>query len=243
MAKLLTDDFFKARFDDLLAYPLRGKMILREISGFTTEALKNSPQYENCRQTANEFGRMSALCKQVRVALKAILPKQNNLAVVNAFTKKMRVILKCDTQNERGNRHLANAVNTQEGRQLLLGYAFNPDAKIVLDTTLLENMLQINLKEIIFSKYANSVGFRVHNLVFNFTTENYELLNSDWVFERKTTLPETLGLTLPSLPNTEGTLITLLETQFYKATKKGFVPMEDDRSKSVLVVGVEEIQF
>jgi hypothetical protein len=241
MAKLLTKEFFKARLDNFLAYPLKGRMILREISGFTTEALKNSPQYENCRQTASEFGRMSASCKHVRIALKAILPRQNNLAVVNAFTKTMRLVLKCDIQNERGNRQLANAINTQEGRRLLLGYAFNPDTKIVLDTTLLDNTLQINSIEISFPKNANNVGFRVHNLVFNFTTENYELLSTDWSFESKATLPETLVLNLPSLPNTEGTLITLLETQFYKVTKKGILPVVDDKSKSVLLVGVNEV--
>ncbi|WP_264521548.1 hypothetical protein [Flavobacterium sp. N1994] len=241
MAKLLTKEFFKARFYDLLAYPLRDMMILREISGFTKEALKTSPQYENCRKTASEFGRVSSLCKEVRVALKGILPQQNNLVVVNTFTKKMRGILNYDTLNEKGNRELATAFSTQEGRELLLGYEFNPDTKMVLDYALLENTLEVNLNTIIFTKYSNSVGFRVHNLVYNFRTNNHEAVSSDWVFESKVSLPEKVVLELPSLPNAEGTMITLVETQFYKVTKKGFVSMEDDRTKSVQVVGVKEV--
>ena len=89
MAKLSTDIYFKARIDDFLIYPLRTMMILRKISGFTTEALETDPKYELSRKNASEFGCMSAVCKQIRLALKEILPKQNNLAVVNSFTKKL----------------------------------------------------------------------------------------------------------------------------------------------------------
>ena len=93
MARLITEDYFKARIDDLLFYRYRNMMVVRTISGFTKETRTTAKKYDNCTRSAMEFGRVSALCKLLRVALNGILPKQNNLAVVNSLTKKMREAL------------------------------------------------------------------------------------------------------------------------------------------------------
>ena len=208
-------------------------MVVRTISGFTKETRNSDPKYENCNRSANEFGRVSSLCRQVRVALYGILPTQNNLVVVNGFTKKMREVLTCDTTNPKGDRQLANALATPEGRQLLEGYGFNPDTTIALDYTLANNLLTIKPGNIIYPTGINHIGFRVHELAFDFATAESKLVSGDWVFGSGT-----INLAVPNLSNATGVLFTLLEAQFYDYANGGYLPMANDRGKKVAVVEV-----
>lgn len=220
MAKLSTDDFFKATVNNLLFYRYRNTMIVRTVSGFTKETRVNDPRYQNCTHSANEFGRVSSLCKQVRLALSAILPKQNNLAVVNSLTKIMRKVLEHDTINQRGERQLTNALATETGRQLLKGYQFNPDTTIALDYVLTNDSLTVTPKDLKFPKGLKHLGFRAHQLAFDFETGESALVSGEWVLENKE-----LVLTLPTLSHITGVEFTILETQIY-----------DDGSKSVIMV-------
>ena len=235
MAKLTTDYYFKARIDNLLIYPLCNMMVMRTISGFTKETRNTHQKYENCTRSANEFGRVSSLCKQVRTALAAILPKQNNLAVVNSFTKKIREILECDLTNTRGERTLANALATENGRQLLKGYEFNPDTNIAFDYVLTDNAVTINTKNIKFPKGINHIGFRMHRLAFDFETGANEMVSGEWVLKNKKNLKAAIEMTTPIIPAATGVVFTILEVQFYDGNGS-YAPMVEDGEKSVMLV-------
>ena len=233
MAKLDTNEFFKARVDNLEFYRYRNMMVVRTISGFTKETRNTNPRYENCNRSAGEFGRVSTLCKQVRMALSEVLPKQNNLAVVNSFTKKMCTVVVHDITNPKGERQLANAVVTENGRQLLQGYEFNPYTQIVLGCQLTNNSLTITTKSISFLKGIRQLGFRMHRLAFDFVTGANMLVSGEWVMEN-----DTVTLEAPVLPDASGVVFTLLETQFYEGAKGNYLPVMEDGGKSVMVVGV-----
>ena len=240
MAKLYTEEYFKARVGDLLFYRLNDMMVLRTISGFTKETRNTQSKYENCTRSANEFGRVSAACKQIRVALYGILPKQNNLAVVNSFTKKMREVLEHDSINERGERQLANALATEKGRQLLKGYEFNPDTKITIEYAMADDNLSVTIDTngIAFPKGAKCIGFRAHQLVFDFATGASELVSGEWVMESKTGLRRTVVLDLPGFADANGVVFMLLEIEFYGDVGGDFVPMIGDGGKSVGIVEI-----
>lgn len=87
MAKISAEGKVPKRLGNCVVYPLDGNMILRKISGFSSIGMLKDSRYERSRQNASEFGRVSALCKKIRVVLKDILPKKNNLAVCNSFIK------------------------------------------------------------------------------------------------------------------------------------------------------------
>lgn len=235
MARLHTDNFFKGRVDDFLIYRLHDMMILRTISGFTTETLEMDPKYELSRKNASEFGRVSSVCKQVRVALNGILPKQNNLAVVNSFTKKMRAVMEYDRTSARGERTLANALATEEGRQLLKGYEFNPDTNIAFDYVLTDNAVTINTKNIKFPKGINHIGFRVHRLAFDFANGENELVSGEWLMVNKKDLNEAIEMAMPTLPDAIRVVFTILEVQFYDGNGS-YAPMVEDGEKSVMLV-------
>ena len=237
MAKLTTDYYFKARIDNLLIYPLGTMMVMRTSSGFTKESRNTQPKYENCTRSANEFGRVSSVCKQVRIALAGILPKQNNLAVVNSFTKKMREVLEYDRTSVRGERTLANALATENSRQILKGYEFNPDTNIAFDYSLTDDALTITPATIKFPKGKNHIGFRLHLLAFDFVTGENELVSGEWVIENKKDLNEAIEMAMPTLADATGVVFTILEVQFYYANGKD-VRMVEDGGKRVLVVEI-----
>jgi hypothetical protein len=237
MGKLNTDDNSTGRIGNVVVYRYNDMRIVRTISGFTTEALRTSPQYENCRKAASEFGHVSSACKQIRTALYGILPVRNNLAVVNSFTKKMRSVLDCDTTNQKGQRQLANALATEEGRELLKGYEFNPDTKIAFEYAIADDDsgITINTNGIIFPKAGKRIGFRTHRLAFDFETGASELASGEWVLGAKDSLPNDLVLDLPGLTDGSGVVWRLLEVEFYDGKDK---PMIGDGGKRVLVVSL-----
>jgi hypothetical protein len=238
MAKVYSDGRIPKRIENVVIYPMHGKIIARTISGFTSEKLGVSPKYLFSRQNASEFGRLSSECKLLRMALVDLLPKQNNLAVVNAFTRIMRTVMVCDGINARGERNLASVLESIAGKKLLMGYNFNPDSAIDLHYFLKDYRLVIDARSILFPKEANCIGFRMHVLVFDFLTKTHILASGDWALYGNTTLADAVVLKLPAVNDANGVAFTLLELHYYDYNAGTYIPM-DDRSKAVLIVGVD----
>lgn len=236
MAKVTVEGKFPKRIGNYVLYPLGADVVMRENSGFTSEALKTSPKYDLSRRNASEFGRLSSTCKELRLALKHYLPKKNNLLLVNALNKKMRQLLVFDITSVRGERTLANAMATAEGRSQLKGYHFNPVVNGVLTTTFNADKLQVSTSKISFPDGATSVGFTVVSLAFDFDTKASFLSESKKHFFNATTLPDLIELEVPKMEHTNGVLFTILVVEFYIQEDGGYVPLVDDGSKVVMIV-------
>ena len=236
MAKVTGEGKFPKRIGDFVLYPLYGELIIRAKSGFTTEALKTSSKYDLSRKNASEFGKVSSMCKQLRVALKDVLPKKNNLLVVNSLTKKMRQVLVSDAISSRGERTLATALASLKGRQQLVGYHFNPVGMQQLDYKLEKKQVALSLTGLNFPDGANCVGFRISALEFDFNTAANQLACGSWLFYRSTGLPKTLVATEPELTFKSGVLFSLLEIQFYDAIEGSYIPLVDDSSKMIVLL-------
>ena len=236
MAKVTATGKYPKQIDDFVLYELNNQIIMRAKSGFTSKELKTSPKYALSRQNASEFGRVSATCKQLRLALSGYLPKKNNLAVVNALTKKMRQLLVYDAVSARGERTLAKALATTEAQQELKGYHFNPEATVALHYTIANDQLQLTTQEIEVPKGATSVSCTVLALDFDFETTASTLCEGEKHFFSKNTLPKCIELGIPTIKQTKGVLITILLAEFYIQDTGGYVPVADDRSKVVVVV-------
>lgn len=234
MAKVTVEGKFPKRIGNYVLYPLGADVVMRENSGFTSEALKTSPKYDLSRRNASEFGRLSSTCKELRLALKHYLPKKNNLLVVNALNKKMRQLLVFDITTVRGERTLANAMATAEGRSQLKGYHFNPVVNGALTTTFNADKLQVSTSEISFPDGATSVGFTVVSLAFD--TKASSLSECKKHFFNATTLPDLIELEVPKMEHTNGVLFTILVVEFYIQEDGGYVPLVDDGSKVVMIV-------
>jgi len=169
------------------------------------------------------------------VALQLYLPKKNNLAVVNSLTKKMRQLLVYDTESVRGERTLARAMTTELAQKELKGYHFNSDAVVTLSYQMDDEQLQLVTSGLCFPDGATSVCFTV--LSFAFDTKEYRMVSSAPSFFSAATLPDSLVLAVPSLEGYSGTLFTILVVSFYSVIDGGYVPLEDDRSNMVVILG------
>lgn len=236
MAKVTVEGKFPKRIDGFVLYKLNKHVIIRAVSGFTSDGLKTLPKYELSRQNASEFGRVSATCKQLRLALQTVLPKKNNLAVVNSLTKKMRQVLAFDDVAARGERTLACALTTEKGRQQLFRYHFNPDGAVALDFVLQNGILQTRTASLVFPEGANSVCYTVVALGFDFETKASSFLESEKQFFSKATLPNSVALDVTELESYAGVLFTILVVRYYVQNDDAYVPVEDDTSTMVVIV-------
>ena len=237
MAIIKTPGNYPKRIGEYVIYTSGGQTIIRSISGFTTKDLKNSAKYKKCRENANEFGKLSAMCKTIRVALQPILPKNNNLALVNSFTKKMREVMTCDTISAKGMRMLQLGLTTTAGKALLENYHFNPEIKYALPVTL-TTTVDLNTEAIKFPAYSQYIGACLHTLNSDWETNTHKLTTAEKIVYKKDQVPATISLPLPEQQQ-KGTVFTILELEFYKKIKGNLVPMKNDSSKVVMILRVE----
>lgn len=212
-------------------YESNGVLIIREKSGFTKEALLHSAKYENCRKSSSEFGRVSKACKGIRVALEGILPKKNNLEVVNSLTKFMHSLLKYDSKHVRGERILATALAHEEGKRLIKTYSFNPFASIHLNTKVVNGQLEVGDCEL--SQDVSWLGIRLHVLAYDWDAFEGKLYSGGWYFEQQ--LTQGFSYHFPKIEAENRNLVFIVEVLFFNEKEGAFVPVRTEE-KGVFVV-------
>jgi hypothetical protein len=252
MAKIFSDGKIPKRFDGLVTYRLEGidGHIVKEKTGFTTEALLNDPKYDKSRENASEFGAVTQLCKEIRMILNEGLPKSKNLEVTNGLHTIMRKVMCCDTIAQRGNRCLKNGFASPGGKSLFTGYDFNPSG--LLRNTFKGNYrFDVANKQLIvapfvsseafvFPEGADAVGLRLGALRFDFATSASFLKLTDlslYGFDSRIT--ENLTLAITDFPDGEGVVFYLLEVAFFVANEGSFISFAKDATKVVYVLGVK----
>lgn len=252
MAKIFSDGEIPKRFDGLVTYRLEGieGHIVKEKTGFTTEALLNDPKLAKSRENANEFGAVSQLCKAIRMILKEGLPKSNNLEVTNGLHTIMRKVMCCDTIAQRGNRCLKNGFASPGGKSLFTGHDFNPSG-LLRNTFKGSYRFDVVKKQLVFEPFvtseafvfpegADAVGFRLGALRFDFATSASFLKLSDLVFYGSDSrITESLELSVEDFPDGEGVVFYLLEAAFFVENEGAFISIPKNDTKVVYVLGVE----
>ena len=250
MGKIYSNGKIPKRIGDYVTYPLDGENIIKKKSGFTKKGMAIDPKYEKSRQNASEFGAVSRLSKNIRIALKEVLPRSNNLAVCNTLTPVMRKIMCCDVKSDRGNRSLKNGFETASGKTLFTGYDFNPNSlfrnvfKGNYHFDIEKRSLQLDFFEtdeaFVFPESANCVGLRLGALRFDFDSSNSFFKLTDWsLFCIESNITEGLRLDIEDFPDGLGVVIFLLEISFFVENEGSFIPFAKDETKVVFVLGVE----
>lgn len=140
---------FTGKIGNLVGRRLHGTFILSEVSGFTSEDLKNidDHRFDRNRETANEFGKCSGTTKAIyntidRKNFTANIHGKANGKLMAYFIKS----LKYDRKNIKGQRQ-PNEISMQQ----LAGFQFNPPAAAIIKekikiTETDDNTLKINLE-------------------------------------------------------------------------------------------------
>lgn len=251
MAKVYSDGKIPKRIaKGYVNYDTLDGHIIREISGFTTEGMKDDPKYDKSRENANEFGAVTQLCKAIRMVVTEGLPKSNNLAVCNGLTKMMRKVMCCDTVAVRGNRCLKNGFESVAGKALFTGYDFNPDG-------LLRNAFKGNYhfnapkRQLVFAPFttreafvfpegADAVGLRLGALRFEFgSSTGFYTLTDMALYGFDSCISKKLKLSIEDFPDGEGVVFFLLEVAYFVENEGTFISIPKNDTKVVFVLGVE----
>jgi hypothetical protein len=252
MAKIFSDGKIPKRFDGMVTYRLKGidGHIVKEKTGFTTEALLNDPKLAKSRENASEFGAMSQLCKAIRMILNEGLPKSNNLEVTNGLHTIMRKVMCCDTIAQRGNRCLKNGFASPGGKYLFTGYDFNPDG-LLRNTFKGSYRFDVVKKQLVFTPFvtseafvfpegADGVGLRLGALRFDFdTSASFMKLTDLFLYGLDSRITESLQLSVEDFPDGEGVVFYLLEVAFFVENAGTFISIPKNDTKVVFVLGVE----
>ena len=215
-----------------MIYKLDDDYIIRTQSGFTSKALKKSVRYANCRHNASEFGRVSKSCKGLRDLLTGILPRENNLTVVNSLTKKMRSLMVFDTQHERGKRLLSSAFEQANVLQQMKGYGFNPESGFVAAFEVKKGKLMLHLLQKPLG--LKCLGVRLHVVWYDFTAMQGQLFSGEWQMERGR--KRLLRYRFPEVALCgDGVLFYLVELQPFEEQEGTFMPVRM-KEKGVEVV-------
>jgi len=252
MAKIFSDGEIPKRFYGKVTYCLEGVdgHVVKEKTGFTTEALLNDPKYVKSRENANEFGPVSQLSKAIRMLLQEGLPISNKLEVINSLTTIMRKVMCCDSISQRGNRCLKNGFASPGGKSLFTGYDFNPSG--LLRNTFKGNYrFNARKRQLVFDAFktstafvfpegADAVGFRLGALRFDFGSSTGCYALTDLAFyglnSRKT---KKLKLRIDNFPEGEGNIFFLLELAFFVENEDSYLSFPKNDTKVVYVLGVE----
>lgn len=252
MAKIFSDGKIPKRFDGMVTYRLKGidGHIVKEKTGFTTEALLKDPKLAKSRENANEFGPVTHLCKDIRMILKEGLPKSNNLEVTNGLHTIMRKVMCCDTIAQRGNRCLKNGFASPGGKSLFTGYDFNPSG-LLRNTFKGSYRFDVVKKQLVFTPFvtseafvfpegADAVGLRLGAMRFDFgSSAGFYTLTDLALYGFDSRITESLQLGLEDFPDGEGVVFYLLEVAFFVENAGTFISIPKNDTKVVFVLGVE----
>lgn len=247
MAKLSSEGKIPKKIGDYIVYQLGDETVMRRKSGFDSEKMQDGANYQRSRDNATEFGKVSALCKKMRLALKGVLPRQNNLDVCNALLKNMHRLLAFDTSSARGGRNLGEAFTVKEARDLFEGYSFNPKGNLeedfskalVFDDSATLSFPAFEISAVFsFPEGADSLKMRLHHLEFDFKTGESQLFSGQEIFflEESAVAPFVLSC---AFPTTSGrTVFSILEIQFFVFQEGHFIPFYSDLNTIVTVLKV-----
>ena len=123
MGKLTGIIRFTGKLGGLSIYEMNGQHIVRQSYGPDAETIRKNPNYQGLRERNQEFGHASPAAKMLRSRFSTLLKELGDKDVHHRLTQVFLAIKNLDTQSEKGHRLVDIGLKTNEGRNLLSGFA------------------------------------------------------------------------------------------------------------------------
>lgn|SRR5690606_5525410 len=120
MAYQLGEIKLKGKLGDLTFYQQGDAYLAKTKGGVSPRRMATDPKLERSRENSAEFGRASAVAKQLRLAMRGVLPLFHEGTMQTRLNKRVLQLIKGDGINDRGKRCLV-----WENLPLLVGFSFN----------------------------------------------------------------------------------------------------------------------
>jgi hypothetical protein len=99
--------------------------LVRRKGGASKEKIKHDPVFERTRENNSEFALAQKAGKLIRTAVRMHLAVPRDSTIARRLAQRLLRIKALDTVSPRGERTVANGLNTSEGRELLSTVAFH----------------------------------------------------------------------------------------------------------------------
>ena len=113
----------EGQIGDLVFYRQSNTYRVRAKGGVDPKRFATDPKFERSRENNREFGRASAMSKQIRLALHEVLPLFHEGTMQTRLNSRLRQIILGDAVNGRGDRGVQ-----PESLPLFIGFSFNSGA-------------------------------------------------------------------------------------------------------------------
>ena len=171
-----------------------GGYLARGKGGFDGEAIKNKASHVRVRENYREFGNCSSVAKHFRKSMGTALRLVADGKKCARTVKLMTDVMKCDSVSGRGERVVANGIETAEGKEFLRGFELS--SVVSLQQLLLSNyVLNVETggvllpgfqpaRDLRFPSGATEAGLQMQAVVFDFESE-FLCYNSELAFVRR----------------------------------------------------------
>jgi hypothetical protein len=238
---------FTGKLDGISFYEMNGKIIVRKTGGFDGEKIKNSPKFVRVRENSNEFAQSARVGNYFRSSIALYLKKMRIPYVHNHLVSLFLQITKFDSINVKGERKVANGIQTLEGIKAVRAFEFD---KTVAFSSIFPFECSVDfasgkltIKQFTVSRIKNPgssshIRLRFLFVGLDFEHKNQFILNESAVFnfDLKTTNDETLTLELPCAVPSNSNVFGLLFIAFLQKVNDTDFVLKNCNLKIVEVV-------
>ena len=118
----------KGTLDNVNFYKTKDGNLARMKTSVDAKRIATDPAFERTRENGKEFGSSAGSGKLLRDAVRPLAMNASDSRVVARLTKTMSQIKNLDAINSRGNRVVAEGIQTPAGLNTLKGFDFNNQA-------------------------------------------------------------------------------------------------------------------
>lgn len=212
--------------EDLTFYKQDGQNYVRRKGGISKERIASDPNFIRTRENNSEFGHSGNATRLLRLALGSMVSRAKDSRLQSRLVQTMARIKNLDTQSPRGQRLVANGLDTAMGKQMLRGFDFNINAPLrtVLEASYLVDATNgkltftdlIPMDQVNFPEGATHFSMQTALTVVDFTNGQSEVGYSPIENLVLNSQPISLTLTVNNQPGGGGIRFFVLMLSFFQ---------------------------
>jgi hypothetical protein len=238
----------KGTLDNVNFYKTKDGNLARMKTSVDAKRIATDPAFERTRENGKEFGSSAGSGKLLRDAVRPLAMNASDSRVVARLTKTMSLIKNLDTINSRGNRVVAEGIQTPLGITTLKGFDFNNHALL---SSLFFNSYTVNnvsgeivltdlipQQDLISPQGATHVEFSCGFVGLDFETNEKDLQQSNSVVLPIDQTQTTVTLTPTGIPSVGTTKLFLLKIAFFQLINGTRYSMKNGAYNALQIVEV-----
>lgn len=245
MAKVKTIVPIVGTINGINFYYRKGELIARRAGGgFNGKAIKKSPTMKRVREQNTEFANCSAVNREFKLALHPILGGYKDGTLHSRLMSLFLKIKTLDAVNARGERRVAEGLNTSFGIRLLKDFVFTPKRSVLLPAQLNFDWATFTLQATNFDMKWVKFPAQAHFMEVTLQLVRFDFESLEFTSELGIPLNLTKDFTDDSFslttaePSGTGLLLAVVRVCFYQSVNGQSYLLSGDGMLGVQIVSV-----